>query len=290
MKATLFNIQRFCTDDGDGIRIVFFLKGCPLRCKWCHNPESQLLQKQMYYNPIKCIGCGACVNICEHSCHVIKELHLFNRNDCRICGRCADACPTGALDITGKDYSIEELIKVSIEDIDFYGDKGGVTLSGGEPLLFSEFAIEFLKRLKEEKINTAVETCGYFNGDLCDKISDYVDTFLFDYKVSFDKYADFTGVNGNIIENNLSILSQKNRIILRCPIIGGCNDNDEHINSIICVAKKYNITEVHLLPYHNLGVAKATYWELNQEKFTTPEQEKIKKWESLINSKLNITH
>lgn len=284
MKSHIFNVQRFCTDDGDGIRTVIFFKGCPLRCLWCHNPESQSTSQQLSYNYVKCIGCGLCVSACKMNCHSIREGHIFDRKSCVLCGACANICPTEALEMTGGYYETAELVEKALQDAEFYGVCGGVTLSGGEPLMQAEAAIELFRELKKNNINTAVETCGFFDNRLCTELKDLVDTFLFDYKTEFDNYIDLTSVSGELIKKNLYELSKTNRIILRCPIIVGCNDTAGHLNGIINIAKECQIKEIHLLPYHNLGVSKAQNCGMKQEKFETPSKDLLNEWKLKIES------
>ncbi len=291
MPGKIFNIQKFSTSDGEGIRTVFFFKGCPLRCVWCHNPESQSFEEQISYNPAKCISCGMCREVCRNGCHkILDSKHIFNRKNCLKCGKCARICPSAALEITGRNYTVTELVKKAEEDAEFYSDGGGVTLSGGEPFAQGGFALEFLKALKSKGLNTAVETCGYCNAEVIEAAIPYVDTFLFDCKAPDDLHERFTGVKRDLIKRNMSVLASNNaKIVLRCPIIGGCNDIIRHYDNISVTATEIKAAHIELLPYHKLGVSKARFWDIKcAESFTVPTEEDMKKTASYIEGKSKI--
>ena len=257
VSGTVFHIQRFCTDDGDGIRTVVFFKGCPLKCLWCHNPESQNPKAQISYNNDLCLRCGACVGVCPQGCHSITpHSHQFSRTACTVCGACAHICPAGVLELAGTSYSVPELLALVLRDKAYYGSRGGLTLSGGEPLMQGQFAVALAKAAKAQGINVCVETSGACAAEILQQMADYADCFLFDYKCHPDDYKTFTGTDFAPIERNLSYLSaRQKRIVLRCPIVPGCIRPD-HFQCIGQLAKKYAITEVELLPYHDLGIAK----------------------------------
>jgi len=184
-KGKVFNIQRFSIHDGPGIRTNVFLKGCPLRCLWCHNPEGLSRESDIEFIPKKCIGCGRC-GVCPNDCHKFNDgLHYYDRSNCIKCGTCISHCVTEALQIAGKDYTVDEVMKEVESDAMFYEESGGgMTLSGGEPLFQSEFATELLRTAKERGIHTAIETCGFYSEDVLRKAIPYIDIFLFDYKVT----------------------------------------------------------------------------------------------------------
>lgn len=259
MKATIFNIQRFSIQDGPGIRTTVFMKGCPLRCSWCHNPESNRAVPELFYTQSKCVGCGSCAAIC--GCHSLTDgEHSLDRASCVGCGRCAEACYTGALELCGKPMSPEEILHEVLKDVDFYADGGGMTLSGGEPLHQLEFTLELLKLAKEAGLNTCMETCGYASPERVQAVAPYVDLFLYDYKETAPAlHRKFTGVDNALILSNLRLLDSLGaRLILRCPIIPGCNDRLEHFIGIAETAKSLsNVLEINVEPYHPLGKSKS---------------------------------
>lgn len=254
----ILNIQRFCTDDGDGIRTTVFFKGCPLRCLWCHNPESQKAQPQIAFDEAKCLRCGKCAMLCPRGCQVIGEKREFNREDCTACGKCIS--PTcEALELFGREITAEEITQTVLRDKDFYeASGGGLTLSGGEPLMQVDFALEILKMAKAQGINTAVETCGYADKAALEKIAPYVDTFLYDIKeTDSERHKNFTGVPNEKILENLKYLSKIGKdIVLRCPIIPELNDSDIHLRAIGELANLEGVRRVEVEPYHSFGEGK----------------------------------
>ena len=211
LSAMIFDIERNSYVDGPGIRTTVFLKGCPLSCVWCHNPESQSFEKQIMFYKSKCIGCGKCREVCPN-----------NLKSCDFCGKCELYCPADARKICGKEYTIDEVLKEIVKDKPFYENSGGgVTLSGGEPLAQYDFSLELLKKAKENGIHTAIETCGYAEKSKILEIAKYVDLFLFDCKeTNPELHKKYTGVDNKIILDNLKALSDAgSKIILRCPII-----------------------------------------------------------------------
>lgn len=260
MKGRIFNIQRFSTNDGPGIRTVVFFKGCPLRCAWCHNPESKSADKQIFFDSKKCIGCKACAQICQSKAQVLGHNgHSFVRDNCTLCANCATVCPAGALEVCGKTVTSDEVVWEALRDRDFYASSGGgLTLSGGEPLAQYDFALEIVKKAKQEGISTAVETSGYCRRSLRE-LSRYVDLWLYDIKL-FDEaeHVRFTGVSNKLITQNLLYLDSIGaKLILRCPIIPDVNLFREHFDSVAALAEKLcGVVEVHLEPYHPLGIDK----------------------------------
>ena len=251
-------IQRFCMHDGPGIRTTLFLKGCPLRCKWCHNPETQSENTELLYYEKKCIGCKLCGS-CSQDVHLFSENHTVKRNLCINCGKCISACPTNALELSGKDYTVDELLDIIIKDLAFYENDGGVTLSGGEPFLQKDETIALLKACKNAGINTAVETCGYFSADILRELTSLVDLMLWDIKDTNSKrHKDYTGKDNEKIINNLILADSvgiKTRI--RCILVNGVNTDTEHYKGVIEIFKRLkNCEGVELLPYHSLGGTK----------------------------------
>ena len=262
MKGTVFNIQRFSLHDGPGVRTVVFLKGCPLRCVWCHNPEGLSCEPQIMYDSGKCIGCGDCISVCPSGCHEITDgLHFFDRTDCTACGECASVCPCEALSIAGRDMSVDEVMAEVSRDSSLYRvSDGGLTLSGGEPLYQPEFALALLKSAKETDMSTCIETCGAAKPEIISAAAGYTDLFLYDYKATGDEdHKRFCGSPQKLILENLSLLDRLGaQVILRCPIIPGFNQKDEHIDGIAKTALEHPcVKEVHLEPFHRLGKTKA---------------------------------
>ncbi len=270
-KATIFEIKRFAVHDGDGIRTTVFFKGCPLKCVWCHNPEGINIQSELAYYSDKCINCGECVAVCPSFAHTIDcNGHTFDREKCISCGKCVDSCLGDALQWYGKKYSVSELLDIVLSDREFYeNSNGGVTLSGGECLLQADFCAEFLKALKKENINTAVDTSGFVSKKAFEKVIPYTDKFLFDIKAfDDDVHINCTGQSNKIILENLKYInSMKKSIEIRIPYVPKFNDNQiEKIGDFIIDLK--SAIEVKILPYHNY--AKSKYLSLNI-KNTIPE-------------------
>ncbi|MBQ4563916.1 MAG: glycyl-radical enzyme activating protein, partial [Lachnospiraceae bacterium] len=245
-----------------GIRTVVFLKGCPLRCLWCHNPEGLSSDPQIMYNAERCIGCGECVKACPNGCHTLANgVHRIDRERCTGCGACVGSCFTGALALIGRRISVAEVIAEVSRDREFYRESGGgITLSGGEPLCQAAFSLELLKQAKKEGIHTCVETSGFASEKVIGEIASYTDCFLFDYKATGeDAYREFCGVSQAPILRNLAYLDRLGaEAILRCPIIPGLNDTDMHFEGIADIALRFAcIKEIHLMAYHRLGISKA---------------------------------
>ena len=260
IKGLVFNIQRFSLHDGPGIRTAVFMKGCPLRCKWCHNPEGLRSSPELEYNPAKCIGCGRC-SVCPKGCHVTENgVHEFDRTNCVGCFACVESCPAGALLQAGREYTVDEVMKTVDSDRAYYENSGGgMTLSGGEPLLQPEFSGALLKAAKERGLNTAMETSGYAPTDVIKEISPLVDVFLFDVKLTNEEdHKKYTGVGRDLILSNLRFLNDEGReIVLRCPIIPGVNDDELHFGAIADLANELDsVVRVDLEPYHDLGSVK----------------------------------
>lgn len=262
MLGTVFNIQRFSLFDGPGVRTVVFLKGCPLKCIWCHNPEGIEKIPQIMFNSQRCIACGECVDACPKKLHFIKDgLHGYLRQGCVGCGKCAKACPTESVSLAGKLMDTEAVMAEVMRDASLYNESGGgLTLSGGEPLFQGEFAIELLRAAKEKGISTCVETCGHAKRDIITEAAKYTDDFYFDYKATGDEmHKKLCGVPQTLILDNLAMLCELGaKVTLRCPIVEGENEFPEHIRGIGETAGKYScIGEVQLEPYHRLGVSKS---------------------------------
>lgn len=255
------NIQKFSIQDGPGIRTTVFLKGCPLRCLWCHNPEGLEPYPELAYRPNQCIACGRCAAVCPNRCHVLFEgLHGFDRTNCVNCGKCAEEC-VGALELMGKQMTVEEVLRKVMQDKAFYDNSGGgMTLSGGEPMAQFPFALALAKSAKEQGLHVCIETSGFANPAQYAAILPYIDIFLFDYKETDPaRHREYTGQTNEKILDNLSRLSAAGaKIVLRCPIIPGLNARDEHFAGIAHTAEATpGVYEVNIEPYHPLGKSKA---------------------------------
>ena len=261
MSGTVFDIQRCSMHDGPGIRTTVFLKGCPLSCLWCHNPESQKGKAQVALFKDKCALCACCEKLCENDAHKVETEHDYNRENCVVCGKCVDSCPTGALKVYGYEITSQEILEIVKKDEMYYKNSGGgVTVSGGEPFFQHKFLKELLTLFKSEGIHTCVETSGFVRGEILEDIAPLVDMFLYDYKATGEsKHKELTGVSNSLIMSNLNTLYEMGKdIILRCPIIPGCNDSDEHFEKIAKMEKEMpNLCGIEILIYHNLGVNKA---------------------------------
>ena len=260
MTATVFNIQRFSIQDGPGIRTTVFLKGCPLRCLWCHNPESHSTRVQVLYRPTRCVGCGACVTACPNNAHSFADgQHIFDRTACVSCGACAAVCAAEALELCGEAKTVEDILAVVRRDKPFYGDDGGMTISGGEPLFMPDFTLVLAKAAKEEGISVCVETAGWGDFDHLAALIPYVDLFLYDFKVADEAaHKHYTGVELTpILENLRRLDAAGGQITLRCPIIPDVNLEQAHFDGIAAVAASLShLKEIHLEPYHPLGLSK----------------------------------
>ncbi len=264
MNATVMDIKKFAVHDGDGIRTTVFLKGCPLRCLWCHNPEGLSAKKELAYFAHKCISCGECARLCPS--HSVKDgIHTFEREKCISCGSCVSVCPSEALRLYGKEMSADEILEIVLEDKDFYeASGGGVTLSGGECLIYPDFCAEVLRLCKESGINTAIDTCGYVSKESLNKVIPYTDVFLYDIKAIDEAlHIKCTGVSNKIILENLKYLDSLGcKTEIRTPCVPGCNDGEiPKIEAFI--SSLSNVIRHKILPYH--GFARSKYEALGME-------------------------
>lgn len=267
MQGRIFEIQRFSVHDGPGIRTTVFLKGCQLHCLWCHNPESVSPEVgDVAYVPGKCIDCGACF-ACLQGAHGQEDgKHVFHREKCRRSGECVQRCPTRALTASGRVATAEEIVREAARDRSYYGDDGGLTLSGGEPVLQPEFVRRVLELAREDGICTALETNLAYDWERLDGIRDAVGLFLADWKESDpERHREYTGMDNLRIAENIRRLHDGGyRVLLRCPIIPGLNDREDHFRTIAEMTTRYpNLLGAELLPYHNLGINKMARFGLN---------------------------
>jgi glycyl-radical enzyme activating protein len=287
INGVVFDIQRFSLHDGPGIRTTVFLKGCPLKCVWCHNPESWALEPELLYREDKCVNCMACVKVCPKGAHKKpNEKHCFDRGLCTGCGKCIDVCIQNAIRLAGKRMNTDDVLKEVIKDLAYYSSSGGgLTISGGEPTFQFQFLLELLKKAKGQGLHTCMETSGAAPTWKYDQLMDYVDLFLYDIKeIQTSKHRQYTGTGNELIIKNLDFLCLSGKeIILRCPFIQGLNNGEEEIRGIAELSNKYpQIKCVEILPYHDFGRIK--WKELNKtgavgeiEKFSEAELEGIVK-------------
>lgn len=268
MKATIFDIQRNSFVDGPGIRTTVFFKGCNLRCKWCHNPESQSFGKQIMFFKNQCVGCGKCRNL------TVKDKNFICFND--------------AKKICGKEYSVEDILKEVLKDKTFYETSGGgITFSGGECMLHIDFLKEILEKCKENDIHTAVDTAGNVPWHYFEKIMPYTDLFLYDIKCfSPLLHKEGTGFTNELILENLKKLSDKFKgdIIIRIPVVHGFNDDIGEITQLSEFLKNIHYNTIEILPYHKMGEHKYTALGIEYFEYSIPEKENIEKYNKILNS------
>ncbi|WP_347490288.1 glycyl-radical enzyme activating protein [Desulfoscipio sp. XC116] len=268
--GTVFNIQKFSVHDGPGIRTIVFLKGCPLICAWCSNPESQSFAPELAWSASRCMGCHLCKESCPRQAISLGEHGeiKINRDLCKKCFKCTDLCPTTALRVFGQQMSVEEVLHEVEADNAFYRrSKGGMTLSGGEALQQGDYAVNLLKEAKRRGIRTAVETCGFVQWSVLEEACHYLDTVIYDIKcLDSAKHKQHTTVGNELILSNFKEMCSRFpylRVIARTPIIPGFNDTEEDVLGIINFIEPFSNVNYELLPYHRLGEPK--YISLERE-------------------------
>ncbi len=287
LSGLIFDIKKYAIHDGPGIRTTVFFQGCPLACWWCHNPESQSRRPVLLYRASRCVLCGTCVDVCPHDgikifssanarehCLVVgrsgsggsiweREASGFvatDRAKCDVCGECAQACYYGAREVSGKEMTVAEVMAEIERDLPFYDQSGGgITFSGGEPLLQRKFLTTLLRECKAQEIHTVVDTSGYAAWEVVDSIREYVDLFLYDLKLmNDDRHKKYTGVSNQLILSNLVRLAQSGaQIEVRIPLIPGINNGDQNLDqTAIFIAGLPNIIGIELMRYHDIAAAK----------------------------------
>ncbi len=267
LKAWIFDIQRYSINDGPGIRTTVFFKGCPLKCLWCDNPESQSQTPQLFYFESLCSRCHRCISICPNEAVSVGEDDsiITDRNRCNACGTCTVICPNDARVITGRAMTVDQVMEVIKQDEPFYrNSNGGMTASGGEAAIQPEFLINLFRRCQEIGIHTALDTTAYVKWEVLRQIIDYADLVLLDIKhIDSSAHREITGVDNNLIlENAQKIVDTGKLVWARFPLIPGCNDSNENISATGDFVFGVGLTQIDILPYHRLGTGKYTRLEM----------------------------
>lgn len=285
-EGIIFGIQRFSIHDGPGIRTTLFLKGCNVNCLWCHNPEGIPVQQLLSYNASKCTGCRGCASVCPAGVHSFSgSEHTVDREKCLFCGKCVDICPAEALEVMGERVTAGDITEQLMRDRKFFEDGGGVTLSGGEALLQKDFVLAVASGLKEQGVHIALETNGALPWKHYEEVMPYIDIFLVDYKVTDPQvYKKYVGGSNAMVEENICRLHDSGKKVrVRCPIIPGVNDTEDHFRKIAELTVKMSDLEgAEILPYHKLGVSKAARVGLKTEEFEMPSNETVREWKDFI--------
>ncbi len=267
-KAVIFDIQRYSVHDGPGIRTLVFFKGCPLRCRWCQNPESIDRRPEVAFSESKCIGCGECAKVCPNGAIVFEKGKRVDRNLCDRCEKCAEICYAEALTILGKEYDVQSLMEVVERDRPFYEQSGGgVTVSGGEPTVQFDFLLDFLRAAKQAGLNTVLETCGAFAWSKFEELLPYLDVIYFDLKVAErEEHKRLTGIdNERILANARKLADSDKDVVFRVPLVPEMTATDANVAGLIRLLKELEQEEVHLLPYHKMGESKLDRIDSAQE-------------------------
>jgi len=287
ITGQIFDIQRFAVHDGPGIRTTVFFKGCSNRCEWCHNPESFVSRSQIQYYPNRCVFCGNCVECCPQKCHFIDDgRHIFDRTNCTACGLCTQSCYVNALVLSGKPMTVDEVMEQVLADVVYYEKSGGgVTLSGGEPVLQTDFCLELLKCIKSHNLHVAIQTAGNYSYERLEVLLPYADLIMYDVKaysrIIYDMYIH--GDRDTILNNLKKLDGEGVPVIVRTPVVGSVNDTPQEILSIArFLQDTKNLKQYVLLPYHSLG--KVKYDALGKEyenAFYTPASDAMSELKSL---------
>lgn len=288
MRGVVSDIVSFSVNDGPGIRTCVFLKGCPLRCRWCHNPETQRPLPQAMVVPSRCIRCGACAG-CPRGARGTRGEYDSAR--CLGCGFCVSVCPAEACRVSGTLMTPREVLARLLPDKPFFRSRGGVTLTGGEPMYQPDFACALAGTLHREGVGVVLETCGYAPWESYDAISPFISRFLFDWKITDpEAHRYWTGAGNGLIRGNLQRLHDGGaQIVLRCPVIPGVNDTEEHFAGIARLTEECpRILRVDLLPYHALGNGKRAQLALPADGFEAPGEDTVRHWREALQAMCRV--
>ena len=285
----IFLIQRYSVQDGPGLRSTVFMKGCPLKCRWCQNPESLEPYPELMSRDTKCLMLGKCVEACPVGALAIEQnSRKIDRTKCNLCFRCVDACPTKALRKVGQYMTVEEVMaEIERDELFYYKSGGGITISGGEPLLQWQFVLRLLKACKQRHLHTALETCGYARWPALEKVLEHVDLVLYDIKHMDPKlHREATGKSNRLILGNLRAMQNRAKVWLRIPVIPGYNDSEENLTEVSLLGREIKAEKVSLLPYHRLAEGK--YGQLGKQYNMThvepPGKERLEEIQKFIES------
>ena len=294
--GTVFNIQRFSLHDVPGIRTTFFLTGCSLRCQWCHNPEGLQSRVRLQYDESQCIQCRICEKVCPKNVHVFHEsVHIVHFDQCSLCEECINSCPSNALQKSGKEYTAEELAQIGLRDMPYYQQNGGITFSGGEPLLQASFVAKTADLCRKKGVNTiAIDTAGNVDWKAFEAVLPFVDYVLYDVKAASEEiHRKATGFSNHKILDNLHRLdSCGKKIFIRIPLIPTINDDLKEIEAIAQLAAQlHTLEEIRIVPYHTFGREKYKTIGLSEPAlFPIPDDQKIIHYERIIQAMQKKKH